>query len=224
MIQSTFTHTDNMQQPFAMYGYYTTFALRTMEQANDTPYNRTYGPRDVIETLTEILQIFRGVITEENEFTPTPEFRAFLERQLAWLESIDDDNRLYEFRNKSHVTELKTFLTYPHPQLHGCIKYADELVDIAQIFRLDHNQLGRRVLNTFSNRPISLHMQFAGVHSHLFYIMRCMLPADCETMKENNRELYRQLNAYIMHPKRIDRMYKNYELESPWEYLDAIGV
>jgi hypothetical protein len=213
-----------MQQPFAMYGYYTTFALRTMDQENDTPYNRTYGPRDVIETLTEILHIFSVVITEENEFTPTTEFRAFLERQLAWLASIDDDNRLYEFRNKSHLTELTTFLTYPHPQLNGCIKYADELTDIAKVFRFDHNQLGRRVLNTFSNNHISLHMQFAGVHSHLFYIMRCMLPADCETMKENNRDLYCELNAYIMHPDRIDKMYTKYGLDYPCEYLDAIGV
>ena len=208
-----------------MDGYYTTFALRGVE-VNNTPYNRTYGPRDIIETLTEILQIFSVIISEEflYEFTPTPEFVQFLERHLAWLASMDDDMQLYEFRNKSHVTELKSFLTYPHPQLHGCIKNAHELTDIAKIFRLDHNQLGRRVLNTFSNNSISLHMQFAGVHSRLAYILKCMPPADYATMHENNRELYRELNAYIMHPKRIDNMYTKYGLDFPWEYLDAIGV
>lgn len=211
-------------QPFAMYGYYTTFELRGMEP-NNTPYNRTYGPRDIIETLTEILQIFSVIITEENEFTPTTEFRAFLETHLAWLASIDDDKRLYNFRNKSHITEIKTFLTYPHPQLDGCFNWHDELIDIAIIFHDTHEQLGIRVLNTLPNNDCpSLHKQFAGVSARLAYIMKCMPPADYETMKENNRDLYRELNAYIMHPDRIDKMYTKYSLDYPWEYLDAIGV
>jgi len=216
-------------QAFAMYGYYTTFALRSVPDLQlsrpNTPYNRKYGPRDIIETLVDILHTFSLVITEENEFTPTPEFHEFLERQLSWLGSIDEDTRLYNFQNKSHITELKSFLTYPHPQLHGCIERIDEITDIAIIFRDTYAQVGTRVLNTLPRDAyLSLHKEFAGVNSHLAYILRSMPPADYETMKENNRDLYRELNAYIMHPTRVDNMYNEYGLEYPWEYLDAIAV
>lgn len=208
-----------------MYGYYNTFELRAM-QANNTPSktrsNNPSGPRDIIETLTEILHIFSVIITEENEFTPTPEFQAFLDSQLVWIASIDEDLRLYDFRNKSHITELKTFLTYPHPQFKGCIKYMDELMDIADTFRHAHDQHGARVLNTLPrNKYLSLQKQFAGISTRLGYILDRTPPADYATMHENNRQLYYELNKYILNPVRIEKMADHYGIEFI-DYLDSI--
>lgn len=202
-------------QTMRMYGYYTAFALR----ATETPIK---GPRDLIETLIGILQIFSLVITEENEFTPTPEFLQFLETNLDWLASIDDDTCLYNFQNKSHVTEVKSLLTYPHTPLQRCIKYWDDLMDIAIIFRRLHDQLGTRVLNDLPRDEYqSLGKQFAAVNTLLAHILRSMPPADYDAMHENNRELYYELNKYILNPTRIDRMAHYYGINSI-EYLDGI--
>ena len=212
-------------QTMPMYGYYTTFALRTTDTpATNPPSNKTSGPRDIIETLIDILQIFSIIITEENEFTPTPEFVQFLDTHLTWLASIDDDMRLYEFRNKSHLTEVKSLLTYPHSPLQGCAKYWDELMDIAIIFQRTHDQLGTRVLNTLPRSEFySLSKQCAAVNTRLAHILRSMPPADYQTMHENNRELYYNLNAVILNPERVDRFANLYGLE-PSAYLDAIDV
>lgn len=184
----------------------------------------TTGPRDTIETLTEILQTFRFFITEEYEYTPTPAFLGFLDSHLLWLASIDDDSRLYNFRNKYHLNELKTFLTYPHPQFDGCIKWWDELMDIAIDFRRFHDRLGTRVINTLPRDTYQdLDKQFAPIVSKLEFILERTPPADYQTMHENNRELYYNLNALILNPERVDRFANLYGLDSS-AYLDAIDV
>lgn len=205
-------------QAITMYGWETAFTLRGM----NTPINNTRGPRDTIETLIEILQIFNIIITEENEFRRTPEFAAFLERHLDWLASIDDDTRLFDFRNKSHLTEVKSLLTYPHTPLQRCINYCDEILDIAISFRRAHDQLGTRVLHNLpTNELLLLGQQFAAVNHRLAHILRSMPPADYATMKENNRQLYYELNKCVLHPDRIQNMADKFGIDF-FDYLDAI--
>lgn len=207
--------THGQMQTKTMYGYETAFALRS----TDTP---SKGPRDLIETLTEILQIFSMIITEAYEFTPTPEFVQFLEKYLVWLESIDDDTRLYDFRNKSHLTEIKSFLTYPHPQFEGCIQWMDELLDIAMLFQRTHDQLGARVINTLPRDKCNcLGKQFAAVNTRLSHILRDMPPADYATMKENNRQLYYELNKSVLKPQRIQNIADKFGIDF-FDYLEAI--
>lgn len=192
--------------------------------ANTFTTDNTTGPRDTIETLTEILQIFRFFITEEYEYTPTPTFVGFLETHLLWLASIDDDLRLYDFRNKYHLTELTNFLKEPNPYFKGCIKWWDELMDIAIGFRKFHDRLGTHVINTLPrDKYHDLDKQFAPIVSKLEYILERTPPADYQTMHENNRELYYNLNAVILSPERVDRFANLYGLESS-AYLDAIDV
>lgn len=205
-------------QTITMYGWETAFTLR----ATDTPMNKTCGPRDTIETLIEILQIFNVIITEENEFTRTPEFVAFLERHLGWLASMDDDMRLFDFRNKSHVTEVKSLLTYPHTPLQRCITYCDEMMEIEMMFRRVHDQVSTRVLHNLpSNEYQCFGKQFAAVNHRLAHILRSMPPTDYATMKENNRQLYYELNKCVMHPERIQNMADKFGIDF-FDYIEAI--
>jgi hypothetical protein len=208
------------------HNYQNTFASKNLIH-NANNYANNYGiyipsGRDIIDTLIDVLHIFTIVITEDNGFTPTLEFIEFIDYHLDWLASIDDDTRLFDFTNKYNLTQVKALLTYPHTPLQGCYKYCDQIMDIAIIFRRAHEQLGTRCINTLpSNQFHSLATQFAAINSRLAYIFRSMPPADYDTMKENNRQLYYQLNKYVLHPVRIQHMADNFNIDF-FDYLDTI--
>lgn len=46
---------------------------------------------------------------------------------------------------------------------------------------------------------------------------------DYQEMKKNNEEFYWELNKYVLHPDRIERMASKYSMEF-FDYLDAIAV
>lgn len=178
--------------------------------------------RDIIQSLIEILETLRMVIIEEHEYTPTQEFLTFISNHLSWLETLENDIRLYDFRNKSYIMELKTCFTYPHPQFKGCITWWDELLDIAIDFRRIHGQISTIPINTLTEFK-DLDKQLAPIVSKLDYILERTPAADYETMHENNRELYYKINAYILEPNRVERFANLYGME-PSVYLDAIDV
>lgn len=181
------------------------------------------GPRDIIQSLTEILHTFCVLITEENEYKPTEEFLGFLDKHLRWLTSLDNDLQLYLFQNKANLTELTGFLKNPNACLKGCITYEDELWDIALGFRRFHSQFATLPINTLVNDYHALDKQFVSIVFELESILERTPPADYATMHENNRDLFYKLNAYILNPKRVKKMASQYGLE-PYDYLDAIDV
>jgi len=178
--------------------------------------------RDIIQSLKEILEALRMVIIEEHDYTPTEEFLTFVSSHLRWLETLDNDIRLYDFRNKSYITQIKSCFTYPHPQFKGCITWYDELLDIAIDFRRIHGEIATIPINTLSEFK-DLDKQLAPIVSKLDYILDRMPPADYETMHENNRELYYELNTYILNPERVEKIACKYGVDI-CGYLDAIDV
>lgn len=178
--------------------------------------------RNIIQSLIEILETLRIVISEEHEYTPTQEFLEFVSSHLTWLETLDNDIRLYDFRNKSYITQLKVCFTYPHPQFEGCITWWDELLDIAIDFRRIHGQIATIPINTLTEFK-DLDKQLAPIVSKLDYILERIPPADYDTMHENNRKLYHELNTYILNPERVEKIACEYGMELI-DYLDAIDV
>lgn len=181
-------------------------------------------PRYTIEALTAILDTFTLLITEENGFTPTQEFLDFLNTHLLWLSSLVNDWGLYDFRNKSYLTQLKHFLTEPNSYFTGCITWWDQFMDIALGFQSIFLQRGARPINSLTfDRYHELNEQFADIVSDLNFVLDRIPSHDYETMHENNRLLYYELNKYILNPDRVEKMSSEYGLDT-YDYLDAIAV
>lgn len=101
----------------------------------------------------------------------------------------------------------------------------DELIDIKLSFL--------SLFRVYAHRPLlrllredefpELKDYFKHIRSELEYILERMPPCDYKSMHEKNRELYRELNAYILNPARAERVSAQYGIDI-CDYLDAIDV
>jgi hypothetical protein len=142
-----------------------------------------------------------------------PYFRMFLTEQINWVSSLNSDADLYNPQNKEPLIKLKNFLKYPEAYLEQFIDLFKEYMEIKRTFAKydDDEEFG------------SIDDFFTEIVSELEMILYRMPPLDYETMKENNREFYHDLNKYILKPERIEKMACKYGIDFI-DYLDAIDV
>ena len=149
-----------------------------------------------------------------HENTENTDFRSFLYFYVNWLRSLQNDRELYNPIYRQNIYDLKEFLKDPECYFEEFLELYREYMILKYAFKWYPNWTGPyQPMSTF----------FEPIVSELEYIWyrtpcRCYL-----TMHETNRELYRELNAYILHPERLERISGEYGLECP-DYLDAIAV
>lgn len=182
------------------------------------------GQRRIIESLIELLELFTiFMITRHGRISN--ELDGFLQKHIVFIKSLDNDWGLYDPNNKSVLIELKDFLTNPTPHFKGCIDFWDELTDISYGFPSYYLDFASIPINRFTDKHYhELSEFFAPIASELDFILANIPPTNYEVMHENNRDLYRELNAYIFNPVRIENIYNHYGAEIPWDHFDAIAL
>lgn len=195
------------------------------------------GQRRTVESLSELFELFTIFMITRYERL-SAELDNFFQEQIIWLKSLDSDLGLYDPKNKKSLLALKDFLANPDPYFHECIDNWDEIMDITIGFHKYYREFASLPINRFTDKVSmtiggntimvdnyhDLPEFFAPMCAKIDAILMEIPPTNYETMHENNRDLYRELNAYIMNPARIDNMCAKYGIESQWEYLDAICV
>ena len=176
-----------------------------METTNDFDNELDDHPNYTRNVLLDILETFRSTARFEH-------FRQFLTSHMRWISALQSDTDLYNPDNREQLTILKNFLKYPEDNLQHFIELFQEYMDIKRSFRrYDNTDDDMHCLDTF----------FGDIVTELEYILERMPPVDYETMKENNRQFYHDLNKYVLKPQRIEKMAHNYGIEFI-DYLDAI--
>lgn len=171
----------------------------------DTTYEWDDQPSCIRFVLLDILETFRSTARFEH-------FRQFLSSHMSWISALQSDTDLYNPENREQLTILKNFLKYPEDNLQHFIELFDEYMDIKRSFR------------RYDNTDDNIHCMdefFTDIVEDLEYILDRMLPADYDIIHENNRSLYYELNKYILKPERIEKMSRDYGINSI-EYMDAI--
>jgi hypothetical protein len=142
------------------------------------------------------------------------QFLRILDKHIGWLKQLDNDLQLFDFRNKANLNELTSFLKDPNPHFEGWVRH---------IYMDEHCDFRRGFLRFLVAEHRPLDKQFAPIVFELEYILESTPSGDYETMHENNRQLYYELNKYILNPQRIEKMATKFGLEFS-AYLDAIDV
>jgi hypothetical protein len=170
--------------------------------------------RALVYGLLDILYTMRG-----SRFL-NEEFYEFLTKHIEWLsnlmeESYDSDAKLYLPIYKHLLIELVNFLKYPERHIEYFDLVFSEYYDIViNCRRFDRNYDGNE--EEYHN----MEDFFKSYVSKLDYISA---NTDYTIMKEQNRELYHDLNKYILKPERIDKIADKFGMNF-CEYLDAIDV
>lgn len=170
--------------------------------------------RALVYGLLDILYTMRGSCFLNEEFYE------FLTKHITWLSCImtayyDTDSKLYLPIYKHLVVELANFLKYPERHIEYFDLVFSEYYDIViNCRRFDRNDDGDE--EEYHNMDDF----FKSYVSKLDYILA---NTDYTIMKEQNRELYHDLNKYILKPERIEKMADKFGMNF-CDYLDAIAV
>lgn len=163
---------------------------------------------------TTIIYLLQDIVETFLENSESEDFHCFLNYHLHWLRTIQHDCDLYNPIYRQKLRELKDFLQNPEYHFEEFLELYREYMTIKYAFRwYDHWTGPYQPMSTF----------FESIVSDLEYILHRSPSSDYLTMKENNRQFYHELNAYILHPERLENICCEYGIEWP-DYLDAIAV
>lgn len=173
----------------------------------DSTDDNTIGPCDTIYSLGDVVHtLFAKAHTLELWFC--------LGRHDDLIQSLKSDKELYNPIYKEQLNELKDFLKNPDEHFDLFIQVFREYWDINNSFCRSHcDDCDYHTMQDF----------LIPIVSDLEYILERVPRHDYETMHEENKEFYHELNKYICKPERIERIAGQYGIEF-FDYLDAIAV
>jgi len=165
--------------------------------------------RVYIDTIMDIFIKFR-----RNIDSIYGEFINFLNEHIIWMLSLSYDVDMYNPQSKIHVMAICDFLKYPE-------EYMNEFIDYFSDYMRIKNSFKRVCIDDMPMNGYYLYEYFTDIVSYLEYILQRTPPLNYGEMKENNRDFYNELNKYILHPKRIEKMATQFDIGF-FDYLDVI--
>lgn len=168
--------------------------------------------RKTIDSLIDILQTL-------NANTQSTNFRFFLKDHVKWLLLLQNDLQLYNPMYTWHLHNLMYFLEDPESYFEG-IDDDDGFLETFQEYM--------HIKRAFMNHPNwaeyqTMKVLFQPIVSELRYIIWRTPPNHHKIIHEKNRHFYRELNAHILKPERVERISKQYGMDCT-DYLDAIDA
>jgi hypothetical protein len=164
--------------------------------------------------ITKTLYLLMDILETFMQNSESHDFHCFLNYHLNWIGKLHNDADLYNPIYRQPLTELKELLENPEYHFEEYLDLYREYMTIKYAFKWYEHWTGPyQPMSTF----------FETIVSDLEYILSRTPSRDYLTMKENNRQFYHDLNAYILHPERLENICCEYGVEWP-DYLDAIAV